>query len=190
MYDHDFPHLAEGVAIPHGIYDVNLNTGYMNIGTSRDTSEFACDSLRHWWYNRGRYDYPQATKILILVDCGGSNGYRHYVFKEALQALANRIGVDIRIAHFPPYTSKWNPIEHRLFPHITRSLNGIVLSGYDLMKQLIKKTVTESGLKVKVNIINRIYECGKKVSDGFKENMEIIFDEYLPQWNYTAKCKR
>lgn len=190
VYDHDFPNLAEGVAIPHGIYDINLNIGYVNIGTSRDTSEFACDSLRHWWYNRGRYDYPEATQILILADCGGSNGCRHYVFKKALQELANTIGLDIRIAHYPPYTSKWNPIEHRLFSHITRSLSGILLSGYELVKELIRKTVTEPGLKVKANIIDKVYETGKKVTEEFKENMEIVFDEYLPRWNYTAKCMK
>lgn len=189
VYDHDFPYLADGVAIPHGIYDINLNVGYVNIGTSRDTSEFACDSLRDWWYNRGRYDYPDATELLILVDCGGSNGSRHYVFKQALQVLANTIGINIRIAHYPPYTSKWNPIEHRLFSHITRSLSGILLNSYELMKQLIKKTATDTGLKVKANIIDKIYETGKKVSEDFKKNMEIVFDDYLPQWNYIAKYK-
>ena len=190
MLDHDFSHLADGVAIPHGIYDINLNLGYVNIGNSRDTSEFACDSLRRWWYQRGRYDYPQATELLILADGGGSNGCRHYVFKEALQDLANRIGLDIRIAHYPPYTSKWNPIEHRLFSHITRSLSGVLLDSHELMKQLIKKTVTTPGLRVKASIIDKVYETGKKVAVGFKENMKIIFDEYLPQWNYTAKCER
>ena len=161
----------------------------MNIGTSRDTSEFACHSLQYWWYNRGKYDYPDATELLILVDCGGSNGYRHYVFKEALQKLAITIGLDIRIAHYPPYTSKWNPIEHRLFSQITRSLSGVVLSSYDIMKQLIKKTVTDTGLKVSANIIDKVYVTGKKVAKDFKKNMKIVFDDYLPQWNYIAKCK-
>jgi len=160
----------------------------VNIGTSRDTSEFACDSLRYWWYNRGRYDYPNATKLLILADGGGSNGSRHYVFKQALQKLANRIGIDIRIAHYPPYTSKWNPIEHRLFCHVTRSLSGMLLDSHELIKHLIKKTETESGLIVKANIIDKIYETGRKVSAEFKNNMGIVFDEYLPKWNYTAKC--
>jgi hypothetical protein len=190
VYDHDFPHLADGIAIPHGIYDINLNTGYVNIGTSRDTSEFSCDSLRHWWYNRGRYDYPEATELLILADGGGSNGCRHYVFKKALQDLADSIGLEIRMAHYPPYTSKWNPIEHRLFPHITRSLSGIVLKDHELVKHLIKKTTTEFGLKVKANIIDKVYEIGKKVSNEFKGNMKIVFDDYLPLWNYTAACQK
>lgn len=159
----------------------------MNIGTSRDTSEFACDSLRHWWYNRGRYDYPDATKLLILADGGGSNSCRHYVFKKSLQELANTIGLEIRMAHYPPYTSKWNPIEHRLFSHITRSMSGVLLDSHELMMHLIKKTVTEPGLKVKANIIDKVYETGKKVSKDFKKNMPIVFDKYLPKWNYTAK---
>ena len=96
--------------------------------------------------------------------------------------------MDIRIAHYPPYTSKWNPIEHRLFSHVTRSLSGILLSSHELVKQLINKTVTQSGLTVKANIIDKIYVKGKKVSEEYKKNMEIVFDEYLPKWNYTAKC--
>jgi len=118
-YDHDFPNLAKGTVIPYGIYDVSKNSAYINIGTSCDTSEFATDSIKEWWLNRGRQDYPNATSILVLVDGGGSNSSRVYLFKEALQNLVNEIGVEIRIAHYPPYTSKWNPIEHRLFPHVT-----------------------------------------------------------------------
>ena len=114
MFDHDFSQLAEGIAIPHAIYDVQKNTAYVNIGTTKETSEFACDSIRRWWYHRGRYDYPGATSILLLVDSGGSNSYRHYIFKEDLQRLSDKIGIEIRVAHYPPYASKWNPIEHRL----------------------------------------------------------------------------
>jgi hypothetical protein len=109
------------------------------------------------------------------------------VFKKALQDLANTIGREIRMAHYPPYTSKWNPIEHRLFSHISRSLSGALLNSHELMMQLIKKTVTEPGLKVKANMIDKVYETGKKVSEDFKKNMPIVFDKYLPQWNYTAK---
>jgi len=121
-YDHDFPHLATGVAIPHGIFDLKKNTAHINIGTSHETSEFACDSLKKWWIEKGRIDYPVATSILMLMDGGGSNSSRRYVFKEGLQNLVNEIGVEIRIAHYPPYTSKWNPIEHRVFPHVTRAM--------------------------------------------------------------------
>ena len=186
VFDHDFPSLAEGVAIPHAIYDIALNEGYINIGTSRDTSEFACDSIRHWWNSYGKAYYPDADSILMLMDGGGSNSSRHYIFKQDLQALVDDIGVEIRIAHFPPHTSKWNPIEHRLFPHVTRSLQGMVLTTHELAKELIGTTTTKAGLKVFTSIINRVYKTGRKVAKGFKESMRILFDDKLAQWNYVA----
>jgi hypothetical protein len=185
-FDHDWSHLAKGIVIPHGIYDLKKNTGYINIGTSAETAEFACESIKIWWSLQGCLDYPNATSILMLMDGGGSNSSRHYVFKEALQRLANEIGIEIRVAHYPPYTSKWNPIEHRLFPHITRSMQGIMLKDHEMAKQLIEKTTTKTGLKVRANIINKVYEKGKKAAKEFKENMKIKFDEYLGQWNYRA----
>ena len=186
VFDHDFPSLAEGVAIPHAIYDIAHNEGYVIIGTSRDTSEFACDSIRYWWDNFGKAHYPNADSILMLMDGGGSNSSRHYIFKQDLQALADEIGIEIRVAHYPPHTSKWNPIEHRLFPHITRSLQGMVLTTHQLAKELIEKTTTKSGLKVFSTIFNRVYETGRKVAEGFKESMRIIFDDDLAPWNYVA----
>lgn len=186
VLDHDFPSLAEGVAVPHGIYDLKRNEAYVNIGTSRDTSEFACDSIRHWWNTHGKQNYPDAVSILMLMDGGGSNSSRHYIFKQDLQALADEIGIEIRIAHFPPYTSKWDPIEHRVFPHITRALQGIILNTHQLTKELIEKTTTKAGLKVYASLFNKIYETGRKVAVGFKESMRIVFDEYLRLWNYTA----
>ena len=186
VYDHDFPHLAKGKIIPHGIYDLQKNNALINIGTSSDTSKFACDSIKKWWLDQGQYDYPNATSILILSDSGGSNSYRHYVFKEDLQKLVNEIGIEIRMAHYPPYSSKWNPIEHRLFSHVTRALQGVIFSSYDLVKELIENTQTKTGLKVKANIIHQFYETGIKVTDGFKENMKIKFDDYLGKWNYRA----
>ena len=185
-WDHDFNSFASGVVIPHGIYDLAQNSGYINIGTSKDTSEFACDCLRNWWYNEGQYKYSNSTSILILCDGGGSNSSRHYIFKEDLQKLVDEIGVEIRIAHYPPYTSKYNPIEHRLFPHVTRACQGVVFKDVDTVKSLIEKTKTKTGLKVTVEIIDTIYETGRKASEGFKENMRIRFDEYLPRWNYMA----
>jgi hypothetical protein len=122
----------------------------------------------------------------MLADSGGSNSYRHYIFKEKLQKLVNTIGVEIRIAHYPPYASKWNPIEHRLFPHITRSMQGVLLKSYDITKQLIEKTTTKTGLKVCAHVIKKEYEKGKKVAEGFKESMKIKFDKVLGQWNYRA----
>ncbi len=186
VFDHDFPSLSEGVAVPHTIYDLWRNEAYVSIGTSRDTSEFACDSIRHWWNHYGKMQYPNANSILMLMDGGGSNSSRHYIFKQDLQAVADEIGVEMRVAHFPPYTSKWNPIEHRVFPHITRSLQGVVLKTHQLMKELIEKTTTKSGLKVVACIFNKVYETGRKVATGFKESMRIVFDKNLRVWNYVA----
>ena len=186
VFDHDFPSLAEGVAIPHAIYDISRNEGYVTIGTSRDTSEFACDSIRNWWDKFGKAHYPNADSILMLMDGGGSNSSRHYIFKQDLQALADEIGIEIRIAHYPPHTSKWNPIEHRLFPHITRALQGMILTSHQLAKELIERTTTKSGLKVFSSIFNRVYETGRKVAEGFKESMRITFDDNLASWNYVA----
>jgi hypothetical protein len=120
--DHDFPSSASGVIIPHGLYDVRQNDGHVNLGTSHDTGEFACDSIERWWEEKGRALYPRATSILLLCDGGGSNS--QYLFKEDLQGLVDRLGIEIRVAHYPPYCSKYNPIEHRLFPHLTRACQG------------------------------------------------------------------
>jgi hypothetical protein len=184
--DHDFASYAKGVIIPHGIYDSKHNCGYITLGTSKDTSEFACHSLRNWWYDQGRHLYPDATSILILCDGGGSNSSRHYIFKEDLQELADELGVNIRIAHYPPYCSKYNPIEHRLFPHITRACQGVVFESVELVKELMAGATTTKGLQVTVRIVERLFETGRKAADGFKETMQIVFDSFLPHWNYTA----
>lgn len=120
VFDHDWKSLADGVAIPHGLYDLSLNIGYLHIGISHDTGAFACDAIRNWWHQHGAVQYAGASSILLLCDGGGSNGARQYLFKRDLQSLVNELGIEIRIAHYPPYTSKYNPIEHRLFPHIAR----------------------------------------------------------------------
>ncbi len=185
-YDHDFPSYADGVIIPHCLYDWTLNTGYIQLGTSHDTSEFACDSVRHWWTTYGTHNYPTATSILVLCDGGGSNSSRHYIFKQDLQALADEIGLEIRIAHYPPYCSKYNPIEHRFFPHVTRACQGVIFTSIELVKQLMERTSTTTGLKAFVHILDKVYETGRNVAEGFKENMEIVFDTYLPRWNYRA----
>jgi len=139
-----------------------------------------------WWLEYGKYEYSGVKSLLLLCDCGGSNNARYYLFKEELQKLSDELNLDIRIAHYPPYTSKYNPIEHRLFPHITKACQGVIFKSVELVNNLIAKTKTTTGLKVVTNILNKTFETGRKVSDGFKENMRIQFDEYLPQWNYTA----
>jgi hypothetical protein len=184
--DHDFPSDADGVVIPHAIYDLRLNHGYVHLGTSKDTTEFACESILHWWQTAGVKQYPDATSILILCDGGGSNSSRYYIFKQDLQLLANKIGIEIRVAHYPPYCSKYNPIEHRLFPHITRACQGVVFKSMQIVKELMARTKTSTGLAVTVAIFNKVYETGRKVSDIFRENMPIVFDDDLPEWNYRA----
>jgi hypothetical protein len=186
VYDHDFPNLAYGVAIPYTLYDLKRNEACVNIGTSKDTSEFVRDSVKFWWENYGMKQYPDATSILLLLDGGGSNSSRHYIFKEDLQKLADDIGVEIRVAHYPPYASKWNPVEHKVFPHITRSLSGVVLRSHEYVKELIEKTTTKTGLKVNARIVEKVYETGRKYAADFKENMKIVFDEFLGKWNYRA----
>ncbi len=184
--DHDFKSYAVGVVIPHGIYDIQLNQAMINIGSSCDTSEFACDSLRRWWDTQGKINYPCAGSILLLCDGGGSNGCNQYLFKQDLQRLADEIGVEIRVAHYPAYCSKYNPIEHRLFPHVTRACQGVVFTSLERVKKLIERTKTEKGLQVVVNLIETVYKTGRKVCEDFKDNMRIIFDDVLPKWNYRA----
>lgn len=186
VYDHDFTSLANGMIIPHGIYDLQHNRGYLHLGTSKDTSQFACDCIRNWWLNYGRLAFPAATSILGLCDGGGSNSSLHFIFKEDLQKLVDELGIEIRIAHYPPYCSKFNPIEHRLFPHVTRACQGVVFTSVALVKQLMEKTHTTKGLRVVVNVLDTVYQIGRKVADDFKEKMRIVFDELLPQWNYRA----
>ena len=185
-YDHDFNSEADGIIIPHGIYDLQRNIGYLHLGTSKDTSEFVCDCIRAWWDRHGRADYPQATAILGLCDGGGSHSARQYIFKEDLQKLAAELGIEIRIAHYPPYCSKYNPIEHRLFPHVTRACQGVIFTSLALVKELMEKTQTSKGLQVVVEILEKVYQTGRKAADDFKTKMRLIFDELLPQWNYRA----
>ena len=186
VFDHDFPHLADGIVVPHGLYDVIRNTAFINIGTSKDTSEFACNSIRQWWYNEGQNYYSDADSILLLCDGGGSNSSRHYIFKFDIQNLADELGIEIRIAHYPPYTSKWNPIEHRLFCHVTRALQGVAFTNYKIVKDLIESTTTKKGLTVTANIIKTVYEIGRKIPENFKNTMKIKFDDLLGKWNYRA----
>jgi len=185
-FDHDFNSFAEKVIIPHGIYDVQRNLGYLHLGLSKDTSQFACDCLRSWWVEHGRAAYPTATTVLVLCDGGGSNGSRHNIFKEDLQKLADELGIEIRIAHYPPYCSKYNPIEHRLFPHVTRACQGVLFTSLQLVKELMEKTKTSKGLKVFVKIVDTVYQSGRKAADDFKQTMRIVRDSFLPAWNYRA----
>jgi hypothetical protein len=186
-FDHDFPSWATGVIIPHGIYDLLRNRGHINIGLSHDTSQFACDSFRWYWNRIGKRCYPQAKSILLLCDCGGSNSAAQYLFKQDLQHLVNDLGVEIRVAHYPSYCSKFNPIERRFFPHVGRACQGMLFDTLDTVVRLMRKASTTTGLQTTVNVIHRIYETGRKVAAGFKAAMPILFDDLLPKWNYVAK---
>jgi hypothetical protein len=185
--DHDFPSAASGVVIPHGLFDVKRNLGHITLGFSHDTSQFACDSLCLWWRRYGQSAYPKAKSILLLCDGGGSNNTRHYIFKEDMQRLVNKIGVSIRVAHYPPYCSKYNPIEHRLFPHVTRALSGVILKTVDLVKKLIQRARTRTGLKVTVGMLKKFYEKERHATDRFLEAFPIKFDDFLPDWNYVVR---
>jgi hypothetical protein len=184
--DHDFPSWATGIIIPHGIYDQVRNRGHINIGLNHDTSKFACDSLRWYWNRIGKQCYPHATSMLLLCDAGGSNSATQYLFKQDLQDLVNDLGIKIRVAHYPSYCSKYNPIERRLFPHITRACKGILFDTLATVVGQMRKASTTTGLKTTVNVIRRGYETGRKVAKGFKSHMTLLFDKLLPRWNYVA----
>ena len=186
VYDHDYKHLATSKIVPHGIYDIRLNIGYINIGNSNETAEFICDSLQNWWENYGKANYPNATEILILCDAGGANCYRHHIFKAELQNLVNNINISIQVAHYPPYTSKWNPIEHRVFPHVTKSMSGVPIYTETQAAEIIGKTKTSTGLSVVANVLKNQYEKCKKVTKEVLESLNIIKDEQLPQFNYKV----
>jgi hypothetical protein len=183
-FDHDFPRYAEGVVIPHGLYDVRRNRGYLPLGTSHDTSAFACDCLADWWDRFGQVDYPQAQALLLLCDGGGSNSASTYLFKAELQAFVNQCGLEVRVTHYPPYASKYNPIEHRLFCHVTRACQGVLFTSVELVKQLMEKTQTRTGLRVVVDVVDKVYETGRKVAASVKKALHLVRDPFLPKWNY------
>lgn len=172
-FDHDFPSWADGVVIPHGIYDIQRNVGHINIGLSRDTSEFAVDSLSWYWNRIGKQCYPDATSILLLCDCGGSNSANRYLFKHYLQLLAESIDLPIRVAHLPSYCSKYNPIERRFFPHVGRACSGMLFDCIDTVVDLMRQTKTRTGLRATVNVIKRAYETGQKATEEMKENLRL-----------------
>lgn len=185
-YDHDFGSAGQGKLIPHGVFDMTNGHAHITLNVSHDTGELCCDSIAAWWEQHGWAAYPQARRLLILCDGGGSNSATQYLFKEDLQRLADRLGMELRVAHYPPYCSKHNPIEHRVFPHITRACQGVVFHTVDIAKQFIERAKTTTGLRVTVSILEKVYATGRKYAQGFKENMKIIFDEHLPKWNYCV----
>lgn len=185
VLDHDFPSYGDGKVIPHGVYDLGLNKAHVHLGTSHDTTEFACDSVAHWWETVGRHDHPHATHLLILCDGGGSNPAGSALFQQDLQAVADRTGLTLRVAHYPSYCSKYNPIEHRVFPHLTRACEGVVFKSVALVKQLMERTHTGHGLRVIVDILDRVYDTGRKAANHLKATLNMAADALLPKWNYV-----
>ena len=186
VYDHDFPSAADGKVIPYGVYDLAANEGFVLLATGADTAELACDAIRRWWFRLGCTQYADAGGILLLADCGGSNGYRLPLFRERLCDVATRLEVPIRVAHLPPYCSKYNPIDHRLFCHIGRSLRGVVCRSVEGVRDAIAGTTTSTGLRVVVETARRIYHSGVKASKHFLNDEPIIRDNHLPAFNYTT----
>ncbi len=186
VYDHDYKHLSTGTLIPHGVYDLKRNEALINLAAGKETAEFICDSIQKWWNRIGKKYYTNATEILIFCDSGGANSYRHNIFKVELQKLTNNIGLAIRICHYPPYASKWNPIEHKVFPHISRSMAGVKLETIDDAKALIENTKTTKGLNVIVNAAKKIYESGETAMKNALEEINLIRHKVLGELNYTV----
>ena len=187
---HDFPGPEVPRAFPYGIYDLGQNAGFVNVGTDHDTGEFAVASIRGWWRSEGRRIYPKATTILITADGGGSNGSRLRLWKLELQRLADQTGLTISVCHFPPGTSKWNKIEHRLFSFITSNWRGEPLRDYETIVNLISRTTTAKGLKVKCRLDRRKYQTGRKVSDEEMQRVNVKRNKFHGDWNYVIKPRR
>jgi hypothetical protein len=184
---HDFEDKQLGKIVPYGVYDVTANAGFVSVGITSDTAEFAVQSIRCWLERMGRKRYPKARALTITADCGGSNGARVRLWKVELQKLADETGLVLRVHHYPPGTSKWNKIEHRLFCHITQNWRGRPLTDRVAVVELIGATTTKAGLKVECALDPRTYQKGIKVSDAEMESLDIAGDTFHPEWNYTVK---
>jgi hypothetical protein len=182
---HDFPSDSLGKAVPYGIYDLTANTGWVNVGTDHDTAAFAVESIRRWWTATGRSDYPEATRLLITADAGGSNGYRTRAWKTELAALAAQTGLTITVCHFPPGTSKWNKVEHRLFSHITMNWRGRPLTSHEVIVNTIAATTTRTGLTVDAHLDTGSYPTGIQISDAAMAALPINRHTWHGDWNYT-----
>jgi transposase len=184
---HDFPDLDLGKAIPYGIYDVAANAGWVSVGTDHDTAAFAVESLRRWWHAQGAAAYPQARRLLVTADAGGSNGYRTRAWKSELAALAVQAGLEITVCHFPPGTSKWNAIEHRLFSHISMNWRGRPLTSHEVIINTIAATTTRTGLRVGAELDPGSYPAGVKVSDEQMACLPLDRHDWHGDWNYTLR---
>ena len=187
---HDFVIRGKGRAVPYGVYDIAANQGWVSVGIDHDTAAFAVESIRRWWRNMGRKRYPKARRLLITADCGGSNGARVRLWKVELQKLANQTGLAITVTHHPPGTSKWNRIEHRMFAFITQNWRGKPLLSHQVIVQLIAATTTATGLDIACAIDARQYPKGTAVPDSQFNALNISFDDFHPDWNYTLRPQK
>jgi len=187
---HDFPDPKLGKAIPYGVYDLASNEGWVSVGIDHDTAEFACASIQRWWNEMGSVRFPRATELLITADGGGSNSSRNRLWKKSLQSLADELDITLRVCHFPPGTSKWNKIEHRLFCFITKNWRGRPLTTYEVIVNLIASTTTKTGLTVRAALDPRPYETGIAVSDEELTHLRITPARFHGDWNYSVKPRR
>jgi transposase len=182
---HDFLDKKLGKAIPYGVYDLAANQGWVSVGIDHDTAQFATAAVGRWWKKMGRQRYPKATELLIMADGGGSNGSRCRLWKVALQNLADKLKMSIRVCHFPPGTSKWNKIEHRMFCHITQNWRGRPLISHEVIVNLIANTATQQGLKIRAELDERSYPTGTRVTDADLQQIKLQPDKFHGDWNYT-----
>ncbi len=186
---YDFIDKEKGKVTPYGIYDLQHNKGWVNVGIDNDTAQFAVSSIKCWWENMGEWLYPNAKEILILADGGGSNGSRNRLWKKSLQEWATQEGITVTVCHFPPGTSKWNKIEHRMFCHVTRNWRGCPLVSHEVVLQLIGSTTTKTGLEIKTSLDKETYQKGLKISDKEMELLNIEHADFHGEWNYCIKSK-
>ena len=181
---YDFPDKELGKVSPYGVYDISRNKGWVSVGISNDTAEFAVNTIRSWWYKMGHPFYEQSENLLITADCGGSNGYRVRLWKRELQTLAKELQMVIHVCHFPPGTSKWNKIEHRMFSYISENWQGRPLITRETVVNLIGNTKTRKGLEIQAQLDENTYEKGIKVTDEEMNNIHIVNEEFHGAWNY------
>jgi len=189
--DHDFPSDARGKASPYGIYDTQRNKGTVMLGISYDTPRFAVESIESWWKTEGKENYPNSNQLLILADSGGSNSSRSRVWKCKIQErLCDQFGLTVNVSHYPPGSSKWNPIEHRLFSEISKNWAGRPLDSFETALKYIRTTKTTTGLTVKAHFVRKKYERGEKVTDRKMKGLSLTKHETFPEWNYTLSPSR
>ncbi len=184
---HDFADPKLGKALPYGIYDLYRNQGWVSVGISHDTAEFAVETIRRWWYRMGKSVYPQAKQLLITADCGGSNGNRVRLWKLKLQEFVDETGLISHVCHFPPGTSKWNKIEHRMFCHISENWRGRPLTSRQVVISLISHTTTHQGLEIQAKLDKHRYKTGIKVDEQTFQSIVIKKDAFPGEWNYQIK---